>query len=125
MRIRDKFDRLALASVCNNNEYGLKEFTGHEVVVDVGAHIGAFSLAAWVRGAQWIYAFEPEKENHHLLEENLNGTGALIRQAAVISGLAGNFAPFKRGFLNFGASRLFDATWSQSSKLRGVNTDEV
>lgn len=43
---------------------------GNSVVIDVGAHIGAFSLFAAARGAR-VIALEPVQENFQLLKENL------------------------------------------------------
>jgi FkbM family methyltransferase len=41
-----------------------------KVVVDVGAHIGAFSLLAAAQGARRVLAFEPGEENYRLLAIN-------------------------------------------------------
>jgi FkbM family methyltransferase len=41
-----------------------------DIVIDIGAHIGAFSILAGSRGA-YVYSFEPEKECYKLLRENI------------------------------------------------------
>ena len=65
---------------------------GH-VVLDLGAHIGAFSTWALSEGAERIVAFEPEDSNAELLAANLAdaiGEGnAEVCRAAVASGPAG------------------------------------
>jgi len=44
----------------------------HDTVVDVGAHIGIFSIFADVQANRGtIYAYEPEPENFDLLEQNI------------------------------------------------------
>jgi FkbM family methyltransferase len=50
-------------------EYGNLDFTG-KTVVDIGAHIGAFSVLAALRGARRVLAFEAWAENHALLVVN-------------------------------------------------------
>jgi FkbM family methyltransferase len=51
------------------------------VVVDIGANIGAFSIAAAQAGAAAVHAFEPLSDNFELLRENirLNGFDPVIR----------------------------------------------
>src|SRR5205085_647179 len=41
-----------------------------DIVVDIGAHIGLFSLCA-AQDASKVYAFEPLQDNFKLLEENI------------------------------------------------------
>jgi FkbM family methyltransferase len=56
--------------VGKNNEYRLPDQMPGWNVVDVGAHIGAFSYACLERGA-FVTAFEPHPLNYRLLMENL------------------------------------------------------
>jgi FkbM family methyltransferase len=54
------------------NTYGLPDaFKGHEVILDIGANIGAFTYAALIRGAKEVHAFEPDKNNFEVAERNL------------------------------------------------------
>lgn len=50
-------------------EYGNLAFAG-KTVVDVGAHIGGFSVLAALRGARRVLAFEASAENHAMLAVN-------------------------------------------------------
>jgi FkbM family methyltransferase len=65
-------DRRIFLDVVVRNEYRLPDrFAPSDVVVDVGAHVGSFTLAALRRGAGRALACEPFVENYRLLEHNL------------------------------------------------------
>jgi FkbM family methyltransferase len=60
------------------------------IVVDIGAHIGAFAVACLNRGAKEVHCFEPDPENFQVLEANVTeaedanpGTGAVLYRAGV------------------------------------------
>lgn len=60
-------------SVAGNNEYGLPDkIPEGALVLDVGAHIGAFTYAALDRGAGLVLAVEPDVGNAHLWQHNLH-----------------------------------------------------
>lgn len=46
-----------------------------DVVLDIGAHIGTFSLLAAQRGAKFILAFEPDPRNYDCLRVNVEENG--------------------------------------------------
>jgi FkbM family methyltransferase len=59
----------------------ISEFAAGDVLVDVGANVGMYSVwAAKTRGAA-VYAFEPEAQNYALLNRNiaLNGLDAQVK----------------------------------------------
>jgi len=54
------------------NTYNLPDaFQGDEVIIDIGANIGAFTYAALIRGAGEVHAFEPDKGNYLQAQRNL------------------------------------------------------
>jgi len=65
--------------VVTNNGYHLPD-TMNGVVVDIGAHIGCFSVACQMRGASRVVAFEADKINFSLAKNN---TDAEIHNKAV------------------------------------------
>lgn len=65
-------DQFVIDRVLYSNSYRLNRFIPGCTVVDVGAHIGAFSLASIIHGASKIYAFEPSQFNYRVLVKNLS-----------------------------------------------------
>lgn len=65
-------DAYIIDFVINKNCYCLPDNMTGMNVMDIGANIGAFSLAAASRGA-FVWAFEPEPENFNLLLINTEG----------------------------------------------------
>lgn len=73
---------------------GLRETVRDAAVgIDIGAHIGVFSVAAAMANPSLkVYAFEPVPDNFNLLQENvrLNGLGGrIVPVAAAVAGTAG------------------------------------
>lgn len=64
----------------------------HDVVVDVGANIGIFTLFAALRTSGAIHAFEPFPGNAEYLERNLrqNGFGRVVVHRAAVNDVAGS-----------------------------------
>ena len=66
-------DALIYSAVVERNEYRLPQrLPPRSVVVDIGAHAGMFSHFALSRGAQTVYAFEPEPGNFETCSQNLS-----------------------------------------------------
>lgn len=97
------WDENVIRAVAGNNEYKIKAKRG-DLVVDVGAHIGSFSIPAAKAGAR-VIAYEPSKESFKLLVENakLNGVEIDARNYAIGSG---RLCHLKTNRLNMGSSRL-------------------
>lgn len=65
-------DQFTLDKVLYANSYRINDFMPNSVVVDVGAHIGSFSINCAIRRAAKIYAFEPLQDNYDVLLRNLS-----------------------------------------------------
>ena len=50
--------------------YNMLDIQEGDVVLDIGANIGAFSLYAEQQGATKIYSYEPDSDNFFILEKN-------------------------------------------------------
>lgn len=92
-------DVVEISLVLSNYEYNLKliQLSSNPVIVDLGAHIGSFSLFldSVLRGNCRIYAVEPDKGNFSLLTRNieLNNVHSIISKNYAISDYTG------KGFL--------------------------
>jgi FkbM family methyltransferase len=76
-----------------------------DVVVDIGAHVGTFTLMAARAGAGAVYAYEPLPENAELLRRNLEANGVMnvtVHQCAV--GGADGTSTFRVGLYSVGGS---------------------
>lgn len=63
--------------VVDHNEYNLPSmFSALDLIIDIGAHIGAFSYATLVRGVGEVHAYEPFPESFALLRENVAEFGS-------------------------------------------------
>src|SRR5205823_14512254 len=70
---QDTWDGAIFEAVANDNEYDLPDAFGSlDVILDVGAHCGAFSWTCLVRGAGRVFAYEVEPDNFAILERNLH-----------------------------------------------------
>lgn len=75
----DTWDLNIVGGVTRNNEYRLPaRFKPHDLILDIGAHIGGFSYAAHARGSRRILAYEPNQDNFRLLLNNVGVLGGVI-----------------------------------------------
>jgi len=102
-----------------------------KVAVDIGAHIGAFSLLAARAGAE-IYAFEPEKGNYDVLCHNVEVNGYKDKIHCVELGVGnpgeaklylhpGNLAAPSVYFINEFITRQLDPSISQMITLISIH----
>jgi FkbM family methyltransferase len=65
-------DRMIFDGVVALDEYRLPgRFEPHDVVVDIGAHIGSFAYAAVLRGGKHVWSIEPDGTNCAFAAEHL------------------------------------------------------
>ena len=68
----DSIDAGIFFLVVQGNEYRLPDhFRRDDLVVDIGAHIGAFTYAVLKRGSRCVYAIEAGEENCRIASEHL------------------------------------------------------
>ncbi len=77
---RKSYDRFIIEEIWERNEYFLSEqdLPASGVIIDIGAHIGAFALRAnTLFPTHRILAFEPVADNFKLLKKNIAINGCL------------------------------------------------
>ena len=96
--------------------YNCLELGEGDIVLDIGANIGAFSKYAMEKGA-YVYAYEPEPENYELLVVNthpdsLSTRGGWIKrmQSAVVVGMHKNM--LGQGFSVIKEPKLTGGNWT-------------
>lgn len=113
-------------SVVSGSEYGPVDFRDR-TVLDLGAHIGAFSYLALSSGAKHVVAIEPQPQNFELLERNLSrfaGRYRLERKAVWFS--PGRFKLFGHDYANSGGYSLFFSFGGQAVEVETIsNLGEV
>jgi len=110
-------DAQIIDHVYTRNCYGLPDDMRDYVVIDVGAHVGAFTIACLDRGAR-VLAFEPDLGNYRLLLEAVckheHGieNSALFLQAVIGSLSSGVWMtdsyPVMSGLANTGGKNIFN-----------------
>jgi FkbM family methyltransferase len=141
MRIRPGTnDDHIIAEVRGINAYRLPEqFGPTDIIIDVGAHIGAFADLCLERGAGHCYCFEACGDNYDLAEQNLAvyGERAQIRHAAIIGESRTRPATvrftgmtrFASGLINSGGGNVLwpggDNCIGHSEECRALSFDEV
>ena len=133
-------DRPIFNGVVVHNEYRLPDaFQPHDIVIDVGAHIGSFSYAAVWRGCQNVYAVEPDEANFEIAAQHLHryiddGHVKLIRGAVWRSDenddelLFDGYHPFPKSFagmegiLNTGNGSVI---WGEGEPVPKIAFDQI
>jgi len=77
-RTREGMDLAVWDEVVRHNAYRLPDDMTGWVVVDVGAHIGAFAHACLARGAKQVHCVEPDPGNLELLRANLGADPRVV-----------------------------------------------
>lgn len=129
-------DDFIVDSVFVRNEYRLPaRFPDRTVVIDIGAHIGAFSLAAADRGAQHVLAVEAFHENRVLAALNMRDEIAGGQVELTFAAAAGPHraavsmgpAPLHSGMVNTGGHRIagFPSDRSAPDAVRVITLDDL
>lgn len=123
IKLRPNTDDLRIAKsnfVKKNYTKDFVPITKDSIVVDVGAHIGSFSIMV-ARSAYKVLAFEPEPNNYQMLKKNveLNHLKNVSIFEMAVSGMSGNqdiytyqggssadYSLYKTGMMNIKMGRI-------------------
>lgn len=95
-------DEMIYRDICLNNEYKIPDkLDSKYIIIDVGAHIGIFSLFCYERGSRNIFAYEALKENYFLARDNVADTQIYLIRAAI---WGSEYCPEELPIVNFSES---------------------
>ncbi|MFB6158461.1 MAG: FkbM family methyltransferase [Candidatus Nanohalobium sp.] len=114
---RDRGDRGILKEVYEEGEYKDIDYSDYDVVMDVGAHIGVFSLETAKKNTK-VVSYEPDPQTYQILKKNINENNLENIEAKnkAISTTKGEIN------LYIGADSLTNSTTSETSKSISVNS---
>lgn len=130
MKVRvNTYDKMAIYQVWKRKDYQDNRLyiRPDDIVIDVGAHIGAFSIwAANQKKAGIVYAYEPNTENFALLEENikLNRLPNIKAFPVAVADKSGEALLYNSKSHNMTHS-LFESVLTQSTKINTISLEEV
>jgi len=122
-------DTYMALSCIHNKQYTPEHFIiyPNDTVIDIGGHIGSFSVYAAREAPQGkVLTFEPDPNNFALLQKNitLNNTKNISIHNIAISGSHGNL-PFYHNAFNNAESGLFGNQTGPSLLVPSITLDDI
>lgn len=119
VRTDSPWDQGIVIEVIRGNPYAalLGELRPGDVCLDIGAHIGAFSVLAASRGAH-VYAFEPVPANFALLVENIALNGFEHQITAINQAVWSSSVERHMGIVQDGNTGGGSIHWETGSTIR-------
>lgn len=124
-------DAQIISHVYTRNCYGLPDDMRDYVVVDVGAHVGAFTIACLDRGAR-VWAYEPDPDNFQLLMLHVaaHPSSSQVEMADVAVGYFGEIHlptryPSRNGLLNSGGLNIFASEGDETIPGDSVTLEQI
>lgn len=114
-------DRFTYREVCERGEYSDLQIATTDVVLDIGANIGCFSIMA-AQKAKTVIAYEPDEENYAMLLENikLNNAKNII---AINACVVGNHDKTRTFFINSGTNKARHSLFPMKTGYVGRATE--
>lgn len=123
------WDRDIWRSVTDGNEYGVEgRFEPSDVVIDIGAHIGAFSYLVLDHGAGRVISVEPDPENAYYLRHNVHMACGATDRCVIVTAAAGaewGVAEFTAQPVNTGGGSLWPADGDRRFPVAVVPFDRL
>lgn len=67
---QETWDQHIFRSVFELNEYKVESFNPEDIILDIGGHIGSFSMLVYDKGSRNVWTFEPDFNNYVLAKNN-------------------------------------------------------
>lgn len=100
----NSWDKNIVEAIIKNNEYPVEVSPGDKVI-DLGGHIGSFSLLCASKGAS-VTVYEPHPENYKLLLENIKRNGFENKIKAINKAICEGDAKISTSKNNMGSCKL-------------------
>jgi len=126
--VRNTWERQVFMECYINNEYGVDRFNPEDVIIDLGTHVGSFSLLAYDRGSRNIHTFEVSESNYNTAKENLQKYGINLYNTAVWrSDDDRKTINFESNIVdwNTGMGRVRDGDWKDTVEVSCTKFDDV
>lgn len=110
------------------NEYKIDRFNSEDVIIDLGTHVGSFSLLAYDRGSRNIHTFEVSESNYNVAVQNLQRYGINLYNTAVWrSDDNRKTINFEKNIVdwNTGMGRVRDGDWKDTVEVSCTKFDDV
>lgn len=125
---KNKIDRVVVVEVVINKAYSrFLNLTKNDVWLDVGGHIGTFSVDISDK-VKKVYTFEPEKENFEFLKKNIRENkkkNIVIFNKALVSNQDKERKFFLDGVGNTGGHSLIAAQGVQETTVQCENINKI
>lgn len=126
--VRNTWERDVFRQCYVENEYEVDKFNPEDVVIDLGTHIGSFSLLAYDKGSRNIHTFEVSESNYNIAVQNLKRYGINLYNTAVWrSDDDRKTINFEQNVVdwNTGMGRVRDGDWKDTVEVSCTKFDDV
>jgi len=126
--VRNTWERQVFMECYINNEYGVDRFNPEDVIIDLGTHVGSFSLLAYDRGSRNIHTFEVSESNYNTAVKNIGRYGINLNKTAVWrSDDDRKTINFEQNVVdwNTGMGRVRDGKWKDTMEVSCTKFDDV
>jgi FkbM family methyltransferase len=117
-------DSYIFHKIVHQNEYMLPEDLSNKIAIDIGSHIGSFSIACMLRNIEKVYAFEANKNSYEIAKYNIEKTGdnGEINHLAVWSESDTELS-FTEVEFNTGMSKVENC--NNENKVKTISLDDI
>ena len=126
--VRNTWERDVFRACYIENEYEIDRFNPEDVIIDLGTHVGSFSLLAYDRGSRNIHTFEVSESNYNVAIQNLQRYGINLNKTAVWrSDDDRKTINFEQNIVdwNTGMGRVRDGEWEDTEEVSCTKFDDV